>query len=80
MKTDKDGVCTEDAPDGFYAISKDSVRSQNACNHCDARDLCQENKNDWCVENRCMSYDIVAFRDGKTYGRRDKKSVIFKKN
>lgn len=75
MKTDKNGVCTEDAPDGFYAISKDSVGSQNACNHCDAIALCQENKNDWCVENRCLSYDI----DGKTYGRRDNKSVIFKK-
>ena len=66
-----------EAPEGFYAISKDSNNS-NGCKNCDARTLCQENKEDWCLINRCMAYEIVAFKDGKTYKRNDGQSVIFK--
>lgn len=75
---DRDGVDKNDAPVGFFATLK-VYRGYNICRDCDARKLCKGNKDDWCLENRCMSYDIVAAKDGKTYGRKDGKSVIFKK-
>lgn len=74
---DKDGVDRNEAPPGFYATIK-SYKGYNICRDCDARQLCCENKDDWCLKNRCMSYEIVAFKDGKTYKRSDGKSVIFK--
>lgn len=70
--------CNE-APDGFVAVSKNDANTSNACNSCDARQLCIENKDDWCLHNRCMSYEVIAFKDGNLYGRKDKQSVIFKK-
>lgn len=75
---DRLGVDINEAPEGFYAVLKVD-KGYNICNDCDARKLCQQNENDWCLINRCMGYDIVADKDGKTYGRADKKSVIFKK-
>lgn len=68
-----------EAPKGFYAIPKDFVETPNVCNSCDAKNLCQVNKDDWCLHNRCMSYEITAFKDGKTYARKDGVSVVFKK-
>jgi hypothetical protein len=75
---DSNGVDINDAPVGFFAELK-QWKGYNICRDCDARKLCQENKDDWCLKNRCMSYDIVSEKDGKTYGRKDGKSVIFKK-
>lgn len=72
------GVDVNEAPKGFYAEPK-VWRDYNVCRDCDARKLCQENKDNWCLENRCMSYEIVAFKDGKTYSRKDGQSVIFKR-
>lgn len=71
----------KEAPTGFYAVLKEKVSKEgkNICSFCDARKLCQQNKDNWCLENRCMSYDIVAEKDGKIYARKDRKSVIFKK-
>jgi hypothetical protein len=74
-----DGVNKKDAPVGFYAVLKTSATTPNICNSCDARMLCQENKDDWCLRNRCMDYEITAFKDGKAYKRQDGKSVIFKR-
>ena len=67
-----------EAPEGFYAVSK-GTGNENCCTKCDARTLCQENKDDWCLTNRCMSYEIVALKDGKLYKRNDNQSVIFKR-
>lgn len=75
---DSNGVDRNDAPVGFFAELK-VYKGYNICRDCEARKLCQENKDDWCLKNRCMSYDIVANKDRKTYGRKDGKSVIFKK-
>lgn len=65
-----------EAPQGFYAVSKDAATTSNVCASCDARALCIRNENDWALNNRCMSYEVTA--DGKTYSRIDKMSVIFK--
>lgn len=73
---DKDGVNKNEAPEGFYATLK-VWRGYNICRDCDARKLCQENKDNWCLKNRCMSYSLQN-SDG-TYDRKDGKSVIFKK-
>jgi len=68
-----------EAPEGFYAVLKDNFKIPNACDACDARKLCQDNTDEWCLKNRCMSYEIIAFKDGKTYSRNDKQSVLFKR-
>jgi len=73
------GVDKNEAPDGFYAVAKNKAITPNICNSCDAKSLCNKNENDWCLKNRCMSYEMVAFKDGKTYGRKDRKSVYFKR-
>lgn len=72
-------IDANEAPAGFYAVHKNTATTPNICASCDARKLCQLNEDDWCLHNRCMSYEIVAFKDGKTYGRKDGQSVIFKK-
>lgn len=69
-------IDVNEAPEGFYAASKIKAPTPNVCSSCDARTLCQENKDDWCLKNRCMSYDIIA--TGKTYSRVDKQSVFFR--
>ena len=62
-------------PDGFTTMLKDelpgragSQRNENVCNWCDARKLCQENKDGWCQEYTCMSY-----------ARSDGRGVVFKR-
>ena len=74
---DKDGVDINEAPEGFYAMLK-TYKGYNICNDCDARKLCIENKDEWCRKNRCMSIEVIS-DDGKTFTRKDGKSVIFKK-
>ena len=74
---DKDGVDKNEAPIGFYATLKVD-KGYNICRDCDARELCCENKNNWCKINRCMSHEVTYSDDGKTYTRKDGKSVIFK--
>ena len=65
----------DEAPMGFTTLLKDELpgrtgdrRNENICNWCDARKLCQENKDNWCVKNPCMSYK-----------RKDGRGVVFKK-
>jgi len=67
----------QDAPPGFYAEEK-VYRGYNICRDCDVRNLCIENKDNWCMKNRCMSYDVVT-SEGNTYNRKDGRSVIFKR-
>lgn len=72
-------VDASEAPAGFYAAPKSEAKpGENICNSCDARRLCQENADDWCLKNRCMSFPIVA-ANGITYQRQDGRSVIFKR-
>ena len=71
-----------EAPEGFYAVLKSSVNKTihpNVCRLCDARKLCCKNKDDWCLLNRCMSFEITAFKDNQTYSRTDGCSVFFRK-
>lgn len=69
-------VDKNEAPEGFYAVDKNFATTPNVCTSCDARQLCQENKDEWCLKNRCMAYEVIA--NGKAYSRRDKQSVFFK--
>lgn len=62
-------------PEGFTTLSKDNLpgrsgaqRNENVCNWCDARKLCQENKDNWCDKYTCMGY-----------ARNDGRSVVFKR-
>ena len=76
-------VDAKEAPEGFYAVSKSDVsksdvNTTNFCTKCDARKLCCENKDNWCMKNRCMSGEVISKIDGKTYSRKDKESVVFK--
>lgn len=71
-------VDAKEAPEGFYAVSKSDVHTPNICTSCDARPLCTANKDNWCMENRCMSGEVISVKDGKTYRRRDNESVVFK--
>lgn len=82
--TDKKAILNPDeAPEGFYAVERIGTHyspdQSNVCNGCDARPLCQEDKDDWCLYNRCMNFEIVAFKDGKTYSRKDGCNVVFKR-
>jgi hypothetical protein len=61
-----------EAPDGFHAVPKagiNRVEKDNICRYCDARDLCQQDKDSWCRGNPCMGY-----------ARRDGVGVVFKKS
>jgi len=69
-------VDANEAPEGFYAVSKDEATTPNICRSCDARALCVKNEDHWCLKNRCMSDEIEY--EGKTYARKDGQSVIFK--
>lgn len=73
----KNRVDPFEAPAGFIALRKDSAPTANACQSCEARSLCQKNTDNWCLTNRCMSFDIVAFSDGKIHRRNDGQSVYF---
>ena len=72
-----------EAPHGYYAVPKSIATPKdgsNICRVCDWRATCQATDTDLLAPgHRCMSYPIVAFRDGKTYQRRDRTSVVFKK-
>jgi hypothetical protein len=70
----------KEAPGGFYAVSKSEAQTPNVCNSCDAKSLCVENKDNWCLINRCMSFEIVSNSDNKIYCRKDKQSVYFKRS
>lgn len=69
-----------EAPDGFYAKLKSDYdwTNGNICRNCDARVLCQKNKNNWCKRNRCMSYPIVTMFE-ENICRKDGECVVFKK-
>ena len=58
-----------EAPEGFINLEKKYVETPNVCNSCDARKLCVENKDNWCLNNSCMSFK-----------RKDGIGVIFKYN
>jgi hypothetical protein len=61
------GINLEEAPEGYYPILKNDAATSNICRSCDARILCQQNQNEWCKKNPCMSYS-----------RNDGMPVIFK--
>jgi hypothetical protein len=72
-----------EAPAGFIAVLKSSAKQgldgANICRACDWRRQCGDPSTDHLAYgHRCMSYAIVAFRDGKTYQREDGASVVFK--
>ena len=71
------GVDKSEAPDGFYAELK-VWKGYNICRDCESRKLCQENKDDWCMKNRCMESEVIT-NAGRIIKRKDGKSVIFKR-
>ncbi len=70
-----------EAPAGYRAELKPaSDHRGNICRQCDWRPTCQRPNTDFLAYgHRCMSYAVVAVRDGLTYQRQDGCSVIFKK-
>ncbi len=71
-------VDANEAPKGFFALLKSEVKG-NPCKSCDWREICLDHDTDLLAYgHRCMSYAIIANRNGETYCRRDKQSVIFK--
>lgn len=78
---DVDEKCNaEEAPQGFYAVPKEKFSGgENVCRSCDWRKQCNDETTDLLAYgHRCMSYPVVASRDGKTYQREDKCSVVFR--
>ena len=69
----------KEAPAGYRAALKENAKTANACDSCDARKLCVENKKDWCVLNRCMADALILDRDGTEIRREDACSVYFVK-
>lgn len=71
-----------EAPAGYYAVPKAQAKpadDSNICGACDWRPKCQDPSTDMLTHgHRCMSYPIRADRDGKTYQRNDRASVVFK--
>jgi len=72
------GINIYEAPEGFLAALKPDV-DYNICTLCDARKLCQENKDNWCLHNHCMSYTTICEKSGQEIKRVDGQSVIFKR-
>lgn len=74
-------VNSNEAPRGFYAVSKPSSSSVgNVCAHCDWRSECNSGKADFeDPNNRCMSEPVISRLSGKEISRRDGQSVIFKR-
>lgn len=69
----------DEAPAGYYATPK-VYRGESICRACDWRETCQDPATDHLAYgHRCMSYAVVAVRDGKTYQRADGCSVVFKR-
>jgi len=64
-----------DAPPGYYAISKAEAKPRdgsNICRACDWRQDCSGEK------YRCMPFEIIT-HDGRTMKREDGHSVLFKR-
>lgn len=74
--------CTA-VPDGFYTLPVRDLprsgdnRNENICNFCDARKLCNDNKDNWCQKYRCMTSDVLL-KDGSILKGR-KEFVVFKR-
>ena len=67
-------VNPNEAPEGFYAMSKSEVTTSNICASCDARDLCWKNKG-WCAKHPCMPSNYLS---PTVKPRVDNCSVVFK--
>jgi hypothetical protein len=71
----------DEAPAGYYAVPKAVAKrgDANICQQCDWRKACNDPATDLlALGHRCMSTAVVARRDGLTYRRSDRCSVVFK--
>jgi hypothetical protein len=78
VANENQNVNRHEAPQGFYAVCKSHATTPNVCASCDARRLCQENADGWCIKNRCMGYAVVL-NDGTQVQRADGCGVFFKR-
>jgi hypothetical protein len=82
IQSDKWRLNPDEAPAGFYAVLKDSVKPRdgsNICVICDWREQCNDPKTDFCAPgHRCMSFAVIT-PDGRTIERTDGCSVVFKR-
>jgi hypothetical protein len=65
-----------EAPEGFIAILKSDVATDdlgNICRACDWRSACNG------LQHRCMSYSVISRTDGRELKRLDGCSVVFKR-
>lgn len=84
LLTETHGHDPDEAPKGFYAVPKTLAISEtngaNICRACDWRTQCNDPNTDLLASgHRCMGYAVISERDGSTYQRDDKASVVFKK-
>ena len=82
-KDDKWRINADEAPEGYFAITKDDAaretKSANLCRACHWQPQCNDSNTDFTKANhRCMSYGVIT-PDGKTIQRQDGCSVVFKK-
>ena len=78
MTTNRKKLDKNEAPFGYYAILKDNCHFPNVCEECDARKLCEENKDDWNLHNSCIGDENLKFLTRFFGKRKDGCSVIFK--
>ena len=72
----------QEAPQGYFAVLKSSVKSDalgNICRACDWRPTCQKQDTDFTSHNhRCMDYGVIHRVTGQEVRRIDGCSVVFK--
>ena len=73
-----------EAPQGYFAVLKDDVKTAelgSICRACDWRSQCCTQGTDFENSNhRCMSDTLISSRTGKEIFRNDGCSVVFKKS
>jgi len=73
----------QEAPLGYFAVLKSSVKTDalgNICRACDWRPTCQKQETDFTLHNhRCMDYAVVHTEAGREVRRIDGCSVVFKR-
>jgi hypothetical protein len=80
------GKCLDknEAPDGYLAVLKSSVKTDdlgNICRACDWREECKKEDADFTIsKHRCMATPVLLESSGEEVKRADGCSVVFKKD
>ena len=73
----------QEAPLGYFAVLKGTVKTDslgNICRACDWRATCQKSETDFTLHNhRCMDSPVMHTESGREVRRVDGCSVVFKR-